>query len=184
MSVRLISVLITGLVLGLTGCASTQVPPEIREAPERDPGVDQVRADFDQYAGDKVRWGGAIASVQNKQDETWVEIVAASLGSSGRPRSVDYSYGRFLARIDGFLDPQIYAVSREFTVYGRLEEQVERKIGEHPYRYPVVRVQSYQLWREYPDQRYSSRYYRHPYYYYPYPYSYRLHRPYYPYYWW
>ena len=36
-------------------------------------------------------WGGTIASVENRKDETWLEIVARELGSSGRPRETDRS---------------------------------------------------------------------------------------------
>lgn len=166
-------------VIALAGCAPAHVPVEIRSAPEVDPQVEEVQADFARYEGVNVRWGGRIASVYNKEEETWIEVVATRLDGTGRPRVVDYAYGRFIARFDGFLDPQIYAMNRELTVYGKLEKLVDRTIGEHPYSYPLVRVQSHELWREYPERRYYSP--PHPYYYHPY--SYRFYRPYYPYFW-
>jgi outer membrane lipoprotein len=177
------SVLLATAVIALSGCAPTHVPLEIRTSPDLDPGVEQVRAGIERYEGTKVRWGGAIASVENKENETWIEVVAATLDGSGRPRTLDASEGRFLVRIDGFLDPQIYAAHRELTVYGEVDGLVERPIGEHTYLYPLVRAQTYYLWREYQERYY--RHYPHPYYYYPpYPYSYRFYRPYYhPYYW-
>jgi outer membrane lipoprotein len=173
------SILFAAIMITLSGCAATHVPVEIRETPERDPGVDQVRSNIDSYKGVPVRWGGTIASVENKEQETWIEVVAARLDSSGRPRSLDASEGRFLVRIDGFLDPQIYAMHRELTVFGEVEDLVEQPIGEHAYIYPLMRAQTYYLWPEYQERRYGHYPYPYPYYYPAYPYSYRFYRPYY-----
>ena len=75
-----------------------------------------------------------------------------------------------MARIPKFVDPTVYAVQREFTVFGTLEGSREGKIGEFAYTYPVVNVTSHLLWepRLEPD----------PFYYDPFYYPYRWHRPY------
>jgi len=162
--VRLVPILLA------TGCASN-VPRAIQEAPAGNPTVGEVRDDIDPYQGVRVRWGGTIASVENRENETWIEVVATELGRYGRPKGSDYAFGRFIVRIEGFLDPQIYAEGRELTVAGEVESRLVRPIGEHPYTYPLVRASTYYLW-----PYYAGRGYHYPYYHgYYRPYGYRYH---------
>ncbi len=172
----------------LTGCA-TYLPEAIRKAPPKDIAVSEVRRNIDLYKGQFVRWGGTIASVENRKGETWLEIVARELDGDGRPRETDVSQGRFLARITGFLDPAVYAPGREMTVAGTIEGHLTRKIGEYVYTYPVVNVELSHLWPvrvRYPrDYYYYDPFWPYPWYPwspwypwgYPYPYSYPY-RPY------
>lgn len=159
-------------LISLAGCASN-IPREIQDPPPDNPTISEVRHNIEQYEGARVRWGGTIASVENKAEETWIEVVAHELGSYGQPEDDDSSYGRFLVRIPAFLDPQIYAEGRELTVAGEVESRIVRKIGEHPYTYPLIRASNYYLW----PQNYARRdrgYYHH-HYYYGYPWGYRYH---------
>jgi outer membrane lipoprotein len=48
--------------------------------------------------------------------------------------------------VNGFLDPTIYRQDREITVYGIVERLAKGHIGEHPYLFPVVQVETYYLW--------------------------------------
>lgn len=166
----------------LVGCATT-VPEAIREVPAG-PSPVEVRGDPEQFTGSRVRWGGTITNVRNREAETWIEVVARPLEDNGRPEEGDVSFGRFLARLKGFSDPAIYSEGREITVVGTLAEPVTQQIGEYPYRYPVVDVASHHLW---PVQPRAPAYYYDPYWYDPwydpwYPFS---PWPYYrhPYYW-
>ncbi len=170
-------------LLLLGGCASN-VPDRIRLSPAYDLRVTEVQAAPQRHLGAAVRWGGEIISVQNKERETWFEILGHPLDSEGRPRPEGGGEGRFVARIPGFLDPAIYAPKRELTVSGRLEDTVMRRVGEFPYLFPLVRVEDYYLWplRQVSD-RWRDPWYPpwydpfydpwYPYYggaYYPYPY--------------
>lgn len=163
------------LALALAGCAS-DIPRPIREAPAEKIALAQALKNPEKHRAAAVRWGGAIASIENRRDETWIEIVERPLDRDGQPRDTDKSAGRFLARVQGFLDPVIFAPKRLVTAAGTLDGNSTRTIGEHPYTYPVVRVDSIYLWpvpvrTEYP-------YYYSPYWYDPwYPWGY----PYYPY---
>lgn len=166
------------LVALLSACASN-IPRAIREAPANDIRPAQALAEPGGLRGAAVRWGGAVASVQNRPDETWIEVVERPLYSDGEPRRTDVSGGRFLARVAGFVDPAVYAKKRLVTVAGTLEEPVTRTIGEYPYRYPVVRATALYLWPKEPEDGYYYPYYS-PYWYdpwypwgYPYPYPYR-----------
>lgn len=161
------------------GCASS-VPEQIRSAPAGDPGLEDVRAEIQQFAGAAVRWGGEIASVENFASHTQVEVVARALTNSGRPKSHVQSSGRFLGNVPGFLDPVIYKVKREITVLGTVAGSKTKTIGEYPYRYPVIEVSDHVLWQPLPQyDPHSHRYlydpwydpwYRHRYWHYPYRY--------------
>lgn len=166
----LVAILIIGPLV--VGCAG--IPKEIRQAPPGDLQLSEVRSQPEAHLGALVRWGGGIVSVDNGERETWVVVVGRPLDFSGRPKDTDQSPGRFLARFDGFLDPATYAEARELTVRGHLEVPQTRRVGDYPYLYPVLRVESSQLWEPLP--KYPPGYWRHPFYdpwydpWYPYPY--------------
>ena len=107
-----------------------------------------------------VRWGGTIADVHNTaHGTTELEIVSRPLRSGGRPRDGDVTDGRFLAEVDTFLDPEIVVPGRDVTVTGRVTERREGRIGETPYRFPVVAVAEYRYWKPEPP----PRHFPHPY---------------------
>ena len=137
-------------LLFLTGCASN-LPVELTTPIEGSPQVSEVLQNFDAHKGELVRWGGSIASVENKEDETWVEIVSRELNRSGRPKSSDQTDGRFLAKVSQFLDPEIYKKGRLVTIYGELAESQDGKIGERSYTFPVVNSKKAYMWAEYRD---------------------------------
>lgn len=131
--------------LFVASCA-TGLPPLISEPAADDPGLLAAQKEGDAYVGRQVRWGGTIATIENKESETWVEIVARALRRYGQPYESDKSIGRFIARVNGFLDPAIFSAGRQITISGKLEKSVIRPIGEFTYLYPVVDVDSYYLW--------------------------------------
>lgn len=155
----------------LVGCAG-DIPRAIREAPAEAVLPTEVLEAPEAWRGRGVRWGGEIVAIENRKDETWVEIVEKPLYGNGQPRRTDTSRGRILAVIPGFLDPAVYAQKRSITVVGTLEMPVTRTIGEYSYRYPVVRVASHHLWPTEPEAV-------HHYYYYDpwWPYPWRYYRP-------
>lgn len=153
------------LAVTLAGCAS-DIPRPIREAPAVSTPLTPALKNPEQHRAAAVRWGGAIASVENRRDATWIEIVQRPLGAYGEPRDTDKSEGRFLARVDGFLDPAIFAPKRLVTVAGSLDGNNTRSIGEHPYTYPLVSVEHIYLW-PIPPRNVQHYYYRSPYWYDP-----------------
>jgi outer membrane lipoprotein len=165
------------LSLALAGCAS-DIPRPIREAPAEIIPLTQALQNPEQYRAAAVRWGGAIATVENRRDATWIEVVERPLGADGQPRDTDRSAGRFLARVDGFLDPTIFAPKRQVTVAGSLDGNSTRTIGEHLYTYPVVHVENIHLWPLL--ARVPPYYYHPPYYWYGpwYPWGYPYYYPY------
>lgn len=133
------------LMLWLAGCA-TQVPPAIREAPPSVPAPDEVRADPERFEGVEVLWGGIIAGVENRVDHTLIQVVSRPLTRSGRVRDTDHGYGRFLARVPGFVDPAVYVPGRELTVSGRVRGLKHSPVGDYEYPYVLVEVEVHHLW--------------------------------------
>ncbi|MBE0510316.1 MAG: Slp family lipoprotein [Chromatiales bacterium] len=151
------------------GACST-VPQAIRSAPPEAPSLPALREQPASYQGQTLRLGGVIAQLHNRAEDTQIEVVARRLSRGGEPRQEDFSEGRFIATVPGFLDPAIYAQGRRITVSGEFIGTIERPLGELPYRYPQLQASAYYLWpewREQPDPRYQ-----HPWYPYGYPYGY------------
>lgn len=175
MSIRFLVLFSLIGVYGLLGGCASSIPEQIRNAPEINPAPDEVRTNVSRFAGLTVRWGGVIASVDNQADETRIEIVSRDLSRSGRPHKQDFSAGRFIAKIAGFLDPAVFSKQREITVTGEVEKLEQHRIGQFQYTYPVVKVDQYQLWQALPP---PSRYHYQPFWYDPWYHPYRWHHPY------
>ena len=169
------------LVFMISGCALHRLPEPIRKPPATEITIAEARKDASAVVGKKVRWGGAIIKVENRKHSTWIELVARPLSRDGEPRDVDTSGGRFIAKIQGFVDPAVYQVGRLLTVVGVLTEPISKPIGKFHYQYPVVTVSTHYLWplvpkypEPYPDY---YPYYYDPFWYYPW---YPPHYPYHP----
>ncbi len=171
--------LLAGLML--TACAS-QIPPTIREAPADNPSLETVCGKVADYLERQVRWGGKLIETENRENATWLTVLASSsLSKDGEPESGDGGAGRFIAIVPEFLDPKVYAADRKVTVTGTLLRTETRLVGEFPYTYPVVQAQVWYLWPKesgvpygypYPgwyDPWYGPWYYN-PWYPYGYPY--------------
>jgi outer membrane lipoprotein len=169
------------LCLFLSAC--TNLPPAIEDAPEVDISYNQARQNFANYKNAKVRWGGVIIDVENEQHFSLVQVLSYPLNSYGRPNLDEPNEGRFLIKSADFLDPAVYKKDTELTVAGTLSEEVERKVGNKPLRFPVIEANVVHLWPQYEP----SNYYGYPGYgyggfgygYYPYYGGFG----YYPYYW-
>lgn len=142
---RLGIVLLTSLIL--SGCASN-LPVEITTELGGSPNLAEARQAPDSHQGQTVRWGGTIARVENQSNQTTLEIVSRNLSRQGRPEQDDTTDGRFIAVVEGFLDPVIYSAGREVTVNGQLAGVVDGKIDQHDYQYPVVTAKVIHLWEE------------------------------------
>lgn len=170
----------------LSACATSRVPEAIRQPPPGDLTLAEVRQNLPGHVNQRVRWGGRIAGVENHANETWLDVVARPLDDDGRPRSSDDSLGRFIARVDGFLDPAVYAKGRDVTVAGTIERSITRQIGDYPYPYVVVKADTTKLWELRVER---PAYYRDPFYdpfydpFWPRMYPWYAPYPFYPYWW-
>lgn len=130
----------------LAASCATPGPAFLREPLLNNPTLAQVNSDATTYAGRNVRWGGTIFKVENRAQETWIEIVERPLDAHGQPRNADQSDGRFIARVARFLEPTIYTAGREITVAGIIDGMNSGKIGEYEYAYPTVKTDATHLW--------------------------------------
>ncbi len=140
-----------------TGCAST-MPKNITQAPAEDLSVAAVRADITEHLGRTVRWGGTIIDINHDEETSQLEIIARDLRRDGRPSDADSSPGRFIVEADGFLDPAIFTLGREITVFGTVTGAAQGQLGSRSYSYPVVQLQEYQLWRRLDARDYPPGY--------------------------
>lgn len=157
--------LTAAFALSLAACAASPVPDPIREAAPNQVTVAEAQAQPEQFKGAVVRWGGSILSTENREDETWITVLARPLGNNGRPNEEAAPWGRFIAVLSGFHEPAVYKEDRELTVRGTLTDSVTRAVGEFPYRYPVLRASTHYLWP--PRQPARAPYYYDPFWYDP-----------------
>lgn len=143
----------------LSACA-TSVPKSIQEAPKPALQLNEVRNN--PPVGARVRWGGTIAALQHKAQESWLEIVERPLDRDGMPLRGDTSGGRFIARVNGFLEPTVFKDGRLITVSGTISGKETRRIGEYDYDFVVVKTDEYYLWPQQSEHR-AAQYYA-PYY--------------------
>ncbi len=167
------------IVLGLSSCAS-RIPVEIQGDLDAAPTVAEVHAQPETFLAQRVRWGGKILAIENKQNTSRLTVVAFPLNSYGRPKNTDQSPGRFIAIVDNFLEPELYSKDREITVTGSLQKSETIKVGDFPYNHPVVQVDNHYLWSV--DTDTTPPYYEHHWWhdswynpYYPWPYPHHLH---------
>jgi outer membrane lipoprotein len=146
------ALLITATLLALSGCATVPKPlaGEYGSASPRDNATE----------GNRVRWGGAIITVEPREQHTCFQILGRELDATGRPRRPnDSSEGRFLACRSGFYDPAIFDKGRELTITGTVTGSETIRVGEYDLRVPHVDADVVYLWPE----RYSFDEYYQPY---------------------
>jgi outer membrane lipoprotein len=102
------------------------------------------------------RWGGVIASTENTEGMTQLEIVQFALSSNSRPNVTDNSAGRFRVKVNQFLDPMIYKEGRELTVLGSISSSEKGYIGKQSYVFPVLLSQQLYLWQ--PEKQIETHY--------------------------
>ncbi|KXI28666.1 Slp family lipoprotein [Paraglaciecola hydrolytica] len=135
------------LALLVSSCAT--VPDKI-QLPEGTPLVsyEDAASQADSKIGQKARWGGVIAKIENKAEQTVLEVVFYALRSNGRPTSGDESIGRFRVYVGGFMDPMVYKVGRSMTFTGDFSGVEEGLVGEHKYVFPTLQASAYYLWKD------------------------------------
>jgi len=159
------------LALLLTSCSSN-IPLQIRQTTASNITPAEARQKADAFAGQSVRWGGEIISIENKPDYTQLTVLAKPLDDDGSPQTSTSHQGRFIAQINRFLEPSLYAAGRQITVVGTFTQILTRMIGEYPYQHPVVMVDTFHLWpvplEPEPDYWYDPWYPWGPWHHYPY----------------
>jgi outer membrane lipoprotein len=139
-----------------------------------DPTIDfaEIKANPQAFQGKTLVLGGLIVNARPGREGTTLEILRYSLDRWGEPQTVDEGGGRFLARSDRFLDPELYQSGLLVTLTGTVEGVESRPLQGYDYVYPVFRIAEAYVW----SRRYGPSYlygYYDPWLYRPYPYYYR-----------
>ncbi len=160
----------------LVGCGGVRVLPQAAME-QVDPSVDLslVKDDPQRYVGTTILLGGRILENRSTREGSLLEVLPYRLDRSGRPLEIDEQAGRFLARSQRFLDPEIYERGSLVTMTGTVLGAGTSTLNEVTYHWPLFQVGSAYIWRA--DRYYDH--YRHPYPYYRYPprHFHRFHRP-------
>ncbi len=157
------------LLLILSACAPV-ISKNLRDQTDPSLTFGQVIQNPDAFKGKTVIWGGEIIEATNEKDgSTIVEVFQRPLSWLDEPQDTAASQGRFLVRVEKYLDPYVYRRGRRVTVAGEILGEEVRPIGKMDYRYPLILSKELYLWTYYD---YPYAYYPDPYYYgYPYYYG-------------
>lgn len=140
------------------GCTSV-ITKEVRTMVDETAGINEVLSMPERYRGSTVLWAGNIINTRNFGDHTVVEVLEKPADYQGRPKDVDISNGRFLARTESFLDPAIYSIGRQITIAGKVEGIETAPVGEYNYTYPVISIIELHLWPVEAEIIYNYYYY-------------------------
>lgn len=156
----ILSVLV--LPLFINGCATYVTSAKLRQQAVPNLPFSVVLKNPDRYVGRTVIWGGIIIETINEPNSTMIKILQTPLGYGEEPESDTASEGRFIAKVPGYLDNQVYRPGKKVTVAGKIIGKQVQPLGQTTYAYPLVSVEEINLWQT------PSRYWW-PYYYWNYP---------------
>jgi len=111
-----------------------------------DRSVSPAQAAADNVKDLEVMWGGVIVKASNTPDYTDFEVLYYPLDASQRPDEQQKAQSRFIVRYAGYLETMVYAPGREVTVLGKLQGVEAGRIGDAPYRFPVLKAERIYLW--------------------------------------
>lgn len=132
------------MALLLAACASA--PPIDAGGADRTLAPREAATTATDVVGSRVVWGGTIVTSNNLADATRIEVLAYPLNDSLRPRTDQSPAGRFLVQAPGYLETQDYAPGRLLTVTGNIARLADGRIGDAPYRFPILAPDQMHLW--------------------------------------
>ncbi|OOF46814.1 hypothetical protein BKK51_01735 [Rodentibacter trehalosifermentans] len=160
-------ILFFAVVFGLTACVSAPKGLEAENFTRTD--LTQIQPKDYACACHPIRLGGKIIHAKALENRMELEVLSFPVVSwNAKPLMEAQSNGRFIAYLEGFIDPEILK-NQYITVGGILKKQQTGKIDQADYVYPVIAVKHYRLWKigadYYPDYD-DWRFYRGRYWYY------------------
>ena len=144
---KIIFIILFISVFFISGCAT--IPQELQNIPvDKEITLLKVKTSPEKYIGKTVLWGGKIIRCENKKNFTLLEVIQIPLDFWARPITDTASEGRFLVKASKFIDCAVYSKDKFITVAGVLKGFKEGKIGEMPYKYPIIKAKGIHLWKE------------------------------------
>jgi len=157
----------------ISGCTSI-ISSNVLKGVDKGITLELVQANPDAFKAKRVLWGGLIIKTTNLEKVTEIEVLETPLAYNDVPTE-GKSRGRFIVRINGFLDAAVYKAGEGLTVAGVVAGSSVSKIGKMNYAYPVLTPVELKIVKPYSaeDYNYSDPYNYGPYYgpYYGRPYS-------------
>ncbi|MFQ3198846.1 MAG: outer membrane lipoprotein [Paraglaciecola sp.] len=135
------------VALWITACSTLPEPIQMPDGAQLI-SYENAASSTEEAIGQKARWGGVIAKIENKSEKTMLELVYYPLASYGRPLAGDESIGRFRVYVNGFIDPMVYQKGRTMTFTGDFSGLEDGLVGEHQYVFPTLDASGYYLWKE------------------------------------
>ncbi|HWT17161.1 MAG TPA: Slp family lipoprotein [Patescibacteria group bacterium] len=96
----------------------------------------------------EVIWGGMIVGVRDHGDGSDIEVLAQPLDRRQRPLTQAPTQGRFVVRVAERLTRFDAPEGRYLTVRGRVVGAAEGRIGNAPYRFPILVDARWALWKQ------------------------------------
>lgn len=139
-------VLAIAVVAALMGGCATGISAQARSQVTYHGTFQQLSADPARHRDEVVLTGGKIIETNVEQAGGEIVVLQLQLDRSDRPLDDDRSAGRFLIRLDHFVDPALYPQGKLIAVVGRVRGAETKLIGQLPYRYPVVEPIEIKTW--------------------------------------
>lgn len=134
----------------LAGCSNQLIKPD--PALEAQPTPARLAAGSAAPDSTELTWGGLVQSVTNLKHSTELEVLSYPLNTQHRPITSLASTGRFVVRMEGFLEPKEFPVGTAVTAKGPMVGRVQRRIGQATLSLPVLRGDRLKVWQAVAEQ--------------------------------
>lgn len=154
---RIHILLLGALLVALSGCATYPVSTNLRKQ-AKPVALAMVSADPGAYKGTVVIWGGKVINTVNDTNGGVIYVLRLPLTRRERPERQAASSGRFIARSNGFIDPEVFKNGRLITVAGEIVGLQTEPLQKAQYPYPVVAIKELHLWHRVRSPHYPYYY--------------------------
>ncbi|OOS00110.1 hypothetical protein B0186_07025 [Canicola haemoglobinophilus] len=129
----------------LTACISA--PQGLERDKYEIQNLAQVNEEILQCHCKQARLGGKVIKATALQNKMKIEVLSLPiLTFSGRPELEGQTNGRFIAYLDGFIDPESLK-DQYITMGGFLKGAEKGKIDQADYIYPILQGKDYRIWQ-------------------------------------
>lgn len=120
---------------------------EVRSRIDKNAKFEEILAEPETCKGKVLVVGGKIIETNPKEGYTEIIVLQLPLSFDYSPSAVvESSKGRFILKVEGFLDPEIYCAGRKITTAAEVIGSENRMLGDINYRYPVLKSLELRLW--------------------------------------
>jgi len=140
-------ILLVSLLCGSMACGAA-FDPDVRSQIDSTLSYPELLASPSSHVGRIVLLGGTIVEATNFATFTRLTLLQYPVGRGDRPLTNQASGGRFLLRVPGYLEAEVYQPGRAVSVIGEVQGREDLPLGETTYTYPVLVPKELHLWPE------------------------------------